>query len=184
MLNWTPSIGDPTPMGWVTVFFYFLTSAFAFITAYKCRLVKTDFRFWGLLAIFLFLLGINKQLDLQSFFTAIGRVIAKKQGWYNNRRPVQFVFVVAFFCMSLFSILFLWWMLRKNWHRFLFPIAGVVLMVSFIVIRAASFHHVDCFLKNGPAGVRMNWILELGGTGWLLVSALHRIREEKLKSKH
>jgi hypothetical protein len=37
------------------------------------------------------------------------------------------------------------------------------LLLTFIVVRAISFHHVDVFLKSGIAGLRMNWLLELGG---------------------
>jgi len=185
MLNWTPTIGDPTPIGWFTVFFYFLTSVLAFVTAYKCRCVKIDFRFWILLAVFLLLLGINKQLDVQSLFTEIGRVIARKQGWYNDRRRIQAVFVILFFILSLISIALLWWILRKEWRKLLFPITGLLLLISFIVIRAASFHHVDQLLKSGSCGVRMNWILELGGIGWLMISAAYRLKkngEESTKS--
>lgn len=177
MLNWTPSIGDPTLMDWFTVVFYFLTSILAFVTSYKCRYLEADFRFWIFLAIFLLLLGINKQLDIQSLFTEIGRFIAKKQGWYNDRRHFQAVFVIIFFIFSLSSIILIWWMLRKEWRKFLFPLTGLLILISFIVIRAASFHHVDRFLKSGPSGVRMNWILELSGIGWLMISAAYRLKK-------
>lgn len=180
--NWTPSIGDPSLMGWFTVVFYFLTSALAFVTAYKYRYLNTDFRFWLFLAVFLLLLGINKQLDIQSLFTEIGRVIAKKQGWYNDRRRFQAVFVIIFFILSLISIALLWWILRKEWRKFLFPLTGLLLLVSFIVIRAASFHHVDRFLKSGPSGVRMNWILELGGIGWVMISSAYRLKKTGRKA--
>lgn len=169
-------------MGWFTVFFYFLTSVLAFVTAYQCRCIKTDFRFWIFLAVFLLLLGINKQLDIQSLFTEIGRVIAKKQGWYNDRRHFQSVFVVVFIILSLASITLIWWILRKEWRRLLFPLTGLLILVSFIVIRAASFHHVDRFLKSGPSGVRMNWILELGGIGWVMVSSAYRLKKTGRKA--
>jgi hypothetical protein len=186
MLNWTPSIGDPTPMGWFTVAFYFLTSALTFVTAYQCRHIRTDFRFWIFLAIFLFLLGINKQLDIQSLFSEIGRVTAKKQGWYNDRRRFQSVFVIILFTLSLASIALIWWILRKQWHKFLFPLTGFLLLVSFILIRATSFHHVDRFLKTGPSCVRMNWTLELEEIGWVMTSAAYRLKkmgEENSKSE-
>lgn len=166
-------------MGWFTVFFYFLTSAVTLFIAFRHRTSKTDFQFWGLLAFFLFLLGINKQLDLQSLFTETGRFIARQQGWYERRRSVQLVFVVLFGCFSIMAILMVWWMVRGQWRNYLFPLTGFMLLMAFIIIRAASFHHVDHFLKKGPAGVRMNWVLELGGIGVVLVSAMRKMGGEK-----
>ena len=62
---WRPGIGDPTAVGWATVVFYLVA------------------------------LGLNKQLDLQSLLTAVGRDIAVAQGWYAQRKGVQLVFVAV-----------------------------------------------------------------------------------------
>jgi hypothetical protein len=43
----------------------------------------------------LFALGINKQLDLQTALTELGRVLALSQGWYEQRQVVQFWFIAA-----------------------------------------------------------------------------------------
>jgi len=40
-------------------------------------------------------LAVNKQLDLQSFLTALGRCDARLQGWYETRRPAGYVLVRA-----------------------------------------------------------------------------------------
>lgn len=110
----------------------------------------------------------------------------KKQGWYNDRRRFQSVFVIILFTLSLASIALIWWILRKQWHKFLFPLTGFLLLVSFILIRATSFHHVDRFLKTGPSCVRMNWTLELEEIGWVMTSAAYRLKkigEENSKSE-
>jgi len=39
--------------------------------------------------------GINKQLDLQSAFTEVMRVVARDQGWYEARRQYQYAFIGA-----------------------------------------------------------------------------------------
>jgi len=44
-------------------------------------------------------LGINKQLDLQTALTEAGRVLARYQGWYEQRQFVQLV-VIALFAMT------------------------------------------------------------------------------------
>jgi hypothetical protein len=99
-VDWSPGIGDPSVMGWITVALYF-------VCAYKCYsvyslskkpLLKREGRerlLWLCLLISLIALGINKQLDLQSLFTEIGREISKQQGWYRTRRVVQEGFIQA-----------------------------------------------------------------------------------------
>jgi hypothetical protein len=42
-------------------------------------------------------------------------------------------------------------------------------LVSFVLIRAASFHHVDLLLRAGP--VRLNWVFELTGIGLIALAA-------------
>jgi hypothetical protein len=44
----------------------------------------------------LFLLGVNKQLDLQTLLGDVGRSVSTAQGWYDKRRAVQAVFVLVF----------------------------------------------------------------------------------------
>jgi hypothetical protein len=50
-------------------------------------------------------------------------------------------------------------------------VAGLFLLLTFIVVRAISFHHVDVFLKSGIAGLKMNWLLELGGISLVVGAA-------------
>ena len=72
--RWAPGIGDPTVVGWVTVVVY---AAVAFlclsarnnVAMHEGRRVRT---LWLGLGILLVILGINKQLDLQSLFTQVG----------------------------------------------------------------------------------------------------------------
>lgn len=163
-LNWTPKIGDPSTMGWITVAFYFVTSALSLVITLIKHNGKTALQFWGILAIFLLLLGINKLYNIQSLFTEIGRALAKEQRWYTTRHHVQFLFIIIIGLIS-FSVINCWWMLGNEWKKFLVPITSSLLLITFIITRAVSFHDFEVFLKSGPAEVRMNWILELVGIG-------------------
>ena len=151
------------------------------MTTLDCGEDKKKFRFWGILTIFLVLLGINKQLDIQSLFTEIGRIIAKDEGWYSKRRMVQFVFVMIITFAGVMTVLSIWWALRDKWKDYVFPLSGVILLATFIIVRAASFHHVDRLLKSGPAGIRLNWILELGG---ICLIGMAAVMEKVSPSKH
>lgn len=156
--RWRPTIGDPSFMGWFTVFAY-ATGAILAARAW----LKSDDRIWLAVALGMAALCVNKQLDLQSLFTDIGRLASYHEGWYERRREFQKWFVVgAIAGAGVFSGLFIW-----RFHAFCVRhkllTAGVLFLVTFIVVRAISFHHVDSFLKVNLLGVKMNWALELGG---------------------
>jgi hypothetical protein len=119
--------------------------------------------FWTAIAALLIFLGINKQLDLQTAFTFMAKDFAKATGWYENRRIVQGIFVALIALGGMLTTGALFWFYRRE-LKILWPaLAGLAFLGSFVVIRAASFHHVDQVLNAGPGGFRMNWLFELGG---------------------
>src|SRR3954467_6988308 len=92
--SWRPGIGDPTIGGWVTVLLYFLAVWSTWRTS-RFGFASTEVHFWCVISILFIGLGINKQLDLQTAMTELGRVIASYQGWYGERRTVQLWFIVG-----------------------------------------------------------------------------------------
>ena len=130
---------------------------------------------WLVMATVLLLLGINKQLDLQSLFTEIGRVAAHAQGWYEDRRGVQFAFIAVVALAGLVVVALFAWLARGALKDFRLPLTGMAFIVSFVVIRAASFHNVDELLGSAILGLKMNWVLELGGISIVAYGA-HRRR--------
>ena len=171
--GWTPQIGDPSVLGWFTVACYFVTSLLCVRAADKDASAKN---LWRMLGFALALLGINKQLDLQSLLTQIGRDFARSGHWYDQRREFQqiFVGVIAFASVSgaITAALFF----RNRSRAFRLASIGFVLLAAFICIRAASFHHVDGFLKLSFLGARFNWIIELGGIALIGFAAAGAIR--------
>ena len=118
--------------------------------------------FWGVLFATMVLLGFNKQLDLQTFLTLSVRKIAIAQGWYDNRRLVQLGFVGLVAIAGVGGAVFMWRLVRSTGKRLRIALVGFVLLLCFVVVRAASFHHVDSLINFRFGGVRMNWVLELG----------------------
>jgi len=144
--RWTPGIGDPSVMGWVTVACYFLI-------AFCCLLVRkiepldhsTDNnqlinyrKFWWVLAACLTFLGINKQLDLQSIAGC---------AWLTYK-------------------------LRNACGTIKLALLGFSLLLAFVVIRAASFHNFDYLLRYQIAGLKFNWLMEIGTLIIIAISAL------------
>jgi hypothetical protein len=172
--QWSPGIGDPTVAGWVTVVAY-ACAVFLCARAYRrCKLFSefvAERRTWGLLATALLALGINKQLDLQTALTEVARGLARQQGWYAGRRPLQAAFVIAVALVGAVTALWMWRQARKGSLALRHALFGAVVLTAFVVIRAASFHHVDLLLGEELAGLRLNVFLELGGISWVTYGA-------------
>jgi heme/copper-type cytochrome/quinol oxidase subunit 4 len=179
--NWSPGIGDPSLMGWVTVALYFYA-------AYRCyrlasgkvtKLVGGERGVWWLFTLALLALGINKQLDLQTALTEIGRILAHEQGWYDNRHVVQAEFIGLVALLGLAAIVLLVWMTRRMPKATRLAVVGGVALVGFVAIRAASFHHFDRLIGRDFLGLRANWILEIGSIAIILAAAHLRPRAKR-----
>lgn len=175
-IHWRPEIGDPTPMGWFTVLAYGIAALTCWLAAVRTGRApgteKGSRGLWLCVAAFMGFLCINKQLDLQSLLTDIGRVIAWKQGWYENRREFQMHFILGLLALSASTTLYLIIRFRTFWRRHFLLASGLVFLCTFIAVRAVSFHHVDVLLKTQVAGVRINWVLELTGIALVWLAAM------------
>ncbi len=169
--RWSPQIGDPTVIGWITVASYFIVSVFSAMVVYNQ--FGRHRMFWLILTVFLLALGINKLLDLQSALTAVGRCLAQAQGWYDERRAVQLRFIISIIVMSFLFGCLLIWMMRRYLTRIWLALTGVLLLIGFVAIRAVGFHHFDQFIGHEIGGVRVNWTFEIGGTAMIGLNALY-----------
>ena len=166
--DWSPTIGDPSFLGWFTVVAYFLASL---LCVHASRKDVDGRRFWAILGFALAALGVNKQLDLQSLLTAVARGLANSEGWYDRRREFQTLFVFAISFLALGGAVAAFVLLRNRSRHVRIAAVGFVLLSAFICIRAASFHHVDRMLNSGFLGARFNWIFEIGGISLIALSA-------------
>lgn len=159
-------------MGWITVAGY----ALAAWACWRARRAEGTAgggatNFWWLLTIGLAALGVNKQLDLQTWLTETARQLAHAQGWYGQRHAVQIGFIAAVAAAGLAGVVAMW---RLAWPMSpgrLCASVGLVFLLGFVLMRASSFHHVDAFLRDTALGLRWNWILELSGIGTVTAGA-------------
>ncbi len=187
---WMPGIGDPTLLGWLTDAAYFTVAGLCLRAALRARGGGVPYampdpklvQVWLGLLVLCAALGLNKQPDLQSLLTQIGKELAQSQGWYEARRSVQTIFVLgiggaAVACAGVG----LYW-LRDRWAQLWPALVGVVLMAGFVVIRAASFHHVE-WLPDGSVGpIALNGVIELGALACIGWAALRRVPAPHLPS--
>lgn len=166
--NWNPEIGDPTPIGWITVVAYFLTAALLIFHIWEsAKLYPEQLRSHLLLLTGAFLilafLGLNKQLDLQSLFTAVGRDVAQEQGWYDGRKKYQYAFIGILLAVSVVGFLGIIVLLRKVMSDHWLLLLGLLFLVTFVLVRASSVHMMDTIIGAELGKVKINWVLELGG---------------------
>jgi hypothetical protein len=177
--RWRPGIGDPTVVGWVTVVAYLLAAVGCGLAAWRepmrdgtRRPSSQPSRFWLSLAVLMLALGINKQLDLQSLATQIGRDIIRAWGLYSGRRELQLGFIVVVVLVCAGTLGWFLWAARHTLDRRWPAVVGMLFILGFVVIRAASFHNVDAFLAARLGGMKWNWILELGGISIVVAAAV------------
>jgi hypothetical protein len=178
--HWRFGIGDPTLMGWTITVAYLVTAGLCWNAARVAHrdafapAARTHRFFWLLLALAIMFLGINKQLDLQTWLTEQGRSLAEWQGWYQQRRIIQLLFigVLAFGGVMTFALI-MWWV--RNLARQLWPaLLGISMLEIFVLARACSFNHVDQWF-----GLRFNFYawrhaFELSGILLIAVGAAWR----------
>jgi hypothetical protein len=174
--GWTLAIGDPTVLGWFTVFAYLTTSVLCGIAGRtasppKPRELLTQQWYWLCLSGAFLILSVNKQLDLQSLFLEAMRAAAKDYGWYNERRFYQRIFVTALALGSGAILLGLTWMSRRRPPAIRMALFGVTCTCAFVVLRSASSNHVVDLARMGTGFIQLvNW-LELAGIGIVAFAA-------------
>ncbi len=189
--NWDAGIGDPTVWGWLTVFIYAVAAIVAGLTAYRGPFPDISRAreqiFWGFLTVGLAFLAVNKQLDLQSFMTVIGRCAAVEQGWYEDRHTIQGLMILGLVLFVAASGIFFLFLLRGTLRRSILPVLGAAFVSGFVLIRAVGFHNVDQMLgMQLPAAlgsVKVNFLLEAPGPLLIMFTGLWLLRRGSLESE-
>ena len=188
--QWSPGIGDPNVAGWMTVALYVGAACTCLVVARRLRpaagtggIPTREFWAWSLFSVLLWLLAANKQLDFQTALTEIGRMMARKQGWYWHRARVQKVFIGALCGFGLLCVIALWIALRGLGLPVKVAALGMCFIGVFVLVHASSFHRVDAFLGQRLVHLRMNWLLEMGGIVIMLAAALLRVRSAAARNR-
>lgn len=163
------NLNDHSFFGWMTVLLYFIASI---RTGYKTKLTiknKENCYFWLSLTVLLIFLGFNKQLDLQSNLTEWLRTSAKAHGWYEQRRGYQLLFISIMGLAIPILLISLRMFLYHSWQRYKIAWLGIVLLLIFVMIRAASFHHVDIVFYQTIGSLRYYQALEMMAIGLIII---------------
>jgi hypothetical protein len=172
-------IGDPTIGVGLTVILYFWAAISCFITACEldavCARSSRERLIWRSLSVLFLGLGVYKQLDHSLEIGEAVRAFAYSESWYDERRFVQrtFIVLVAITCVVA------GYLIRRWSHRLpastRLALGGTIITLAFVLIRAASLHNIDLFLRDeGTLGLRWDWILETGAICVVLFTSLWR----------
>jgi hypothetical protein len=167
-ITWRPHIGDPDWIGWITVLAYAIAAWLCLLAGRRIRRNSRDLEngsatMWFVFATGMVLLGVNKQLDLQIAFMQLGRNLAQGEGWYQQRRLAQVIFVLLLGA-ALTGSLFIAFFKQKHFFKcHVLTCWGSIFLAAFIFLRAALFNHANAY-----AGISLgegHWMdfLELGG---------------------
>ncbi len=174
--EWTPEIGDPELTGWLTVLSYLICLVLAVIVSSRLRGQKGR-GLWMLIAVLMLFLAINKQLDLQTALTATGRCLSHLQGWYEDRATVQKLFIGAMIFVTSSVIALMLARMRGKVRQNALAFLGLFILMTFVMVRAVGFHHMDSLIRAEIASVSMNFIFENLGLLMIALNALALMRE-------
>jgi hypothetical protein len=155
---------------WIVVGAYFAGAFVSVLASRSGR--KRDRRFWVGTAVVLVFLGLSKQLNLQAALSGAARYLAHIEGWYDYRRFIQVLFLLALALGAFFAAAgLLRWMRRSSFSQKA-AATGLSLLLLFIVMRATSLHAIDQWVMRNVAGLRAGWWLELAAITVIGLSAL------------
>jgi hypothetical protein len=169
--RWSPQIGDPTITGWITVAAYLVCAGLAMRVMRNLPRGRPRI-FWTIICLAMLFLAVNKQLDLQSALTAIGRCISQLQGWYAERRSFQREFIAGLLGITAALLILGLYLLRRDLRRNGLALLGLVVLGGFVAVRAVGFHHFDTLIKENLFDVRLNVVMELAGLMLIAVNAI------------
>lgn len=173
-------VGDASLNGWATFFVYLVTAALCFVNSRRSAafaggrrvaLARSRRRFWLVLAALLLLLGLSRQLDLQTLAASAARTVLREDDVYGERSGLQIGLVVAIGTFGTIGLLIALVSFRRVEASVLVAMAGAALLMIFTLIRTISLHDIDRLLMQG-IGVphaQVNNVIEIGAL--LLVAA-------------
>lgn len=182
--EWQLAVAKADLADWVTVVAYLLAAA-ACVRASNYAWIKRrtrDRMFWQIASVLLVFLGANELLDLQALLTAVGREYAKTNGWYGQHRRVQYVFVLALGVAAVVAGIVMLWLTRRTDASVRLALIGLVFIGLFVLLRAASFHHLDELLGGGAPEFTWRSVLEMLGILIMAVGATAYTRKRRSKT--
>lgn len=172
---WRPEWGDPTLSGYVLTAAYAGAVVLGLVLLASRRLPAKLRRFWWFTTGLYLLIGINKQLDLQTLLTMVGRRFVLYEGWDEQRHLLGAVFVAVLALLAAVSLPAWWRSLRTAEAPERHALGSVALLVLFVLLRAATFRGVAPVPEAAWNVLHLHRILELACVVLMIVAMKERL---------
>ena len=125
---------------------------------------------WAAIPIALALLGINKLFE--GALTNVGRLIAFDQGWYAHRRVLQIWLVGSVLAICSIGAIVLLLSARQASLSTRVALSATIMLLALGLTRDVSLHQVDHLIGERIMGLKLNWLLDVGGLGLVLFAQM------------
>ncbi len=147
-----------------------------FLNGYNARREGVAHAIWYVAAVALSLLAANTVLLGDVLVTHTLRSLAKQEGWYGQRRSLQYGTVAVLALLAL-------WFASRLARAFAasdaasVPVAlGLTLLLALLALRTVSVHGIDALINLRVAGVSVGRWLEFAGIGLVVRTAFQGLR--------
>ena len=165
---WHFGIGDPNVTGWSITLGYLTTAFFSFLHArhYLASRAIRHARFWLMISLFLLLMGINKQLDLQILLLETAKSFSLQYGFYQHRHSLVVAFIGTLLLWGAASQAWLYSGLKRLHRPERWALIGLGIAFAFIASRAAYFQHLVGPFEQSPRLAQwIYWFMEFAIIG-------------------
>jgi len=121
---------------------------------------------WTAIPIMLALLGINKLFE--GAVTNVGRMIAIDQGWYAHRRVFQIWLIAGVLAICSIGAIVLLLVARQASLSTRLALSATIMLLALGLTRDVSLHQIDHLIGERAVGLKLNWLLDVGGLGLVL----------------
>jgi hypothetical protein len=163
----------PTLLEWVTSAGYLIAAVLCFRAgraAQRSLRRSEPFSPFFLIAALAVVLGINKEFEVQTLMIRIGRTLATSEGWYEWRRMVQKIFVLATLIIGLTILGRFVYQHIEFFKAHLGLACGVAAICLYCFLRWADINYIELF-GSGRTGSESVWPIEISGVALLIFGA-------------
>jgi hypothetical protein len=93
-------------------------------------------------------------------------------GLYQERRHYQALFILGILFTGISLIAWLIYAYYQVIKSHLLALIGLGFLIIFVLIRAASFHHMDQLIGTSILGMKLNWVFELTGIVLIFINGV------------
>ncbi len=136
---------------------YLLTAGICFRAA---RTVSGGRSLWLMITSILLILAIDRMIGIHNWISNAARQVARQEGYYENRYPIQKAIIATVLFCGLFAGAFVFRLLRRrNWQQKV-GVAGMIAVLCVALVRVVSYHRLDDYVEMHVLGVQLVFWLE------------------------